>query len=153
MYNKNNLRDVMKAKKKHFWKIPYENKYLSNRIGNIYKGINFLQLAMLVDIIVIMEFCCLGPYYNSSNPFIFASKTFVDAAVLDVVVLFSQYYVVALVTFIVYGYDCMYLSLCTELRVQVKLLKYKLKEVFTKTGEGAAFGVSICVKQHNFLLS
>nr|QBB73002.1 odorant receptor [Protaetia brevitarsis] len=71
---------------------------------------------------------------------------------MDVLVLVCQYYCVALIAFIVLGYDFLYLSLCIELVVQVKLLKSKLKEVFTETSDDTAFNVGKCVSQHNFLL-
>lgn len=143
----------MEAKIEYFWKIPYQNSELSKKIHNIYKGINILQIVMLADIIPIMEIYILSPYFNPSNVFIFASNVFVNSIVMDVFVLFCQYYFVAIMTFIVIGYDFVYLCLCTELSVQVKLLKYKLREVFTETGENAVIGVWTCVKQHNFLLS
>lgn len=152
MYNKSDLKELINAKTKRFWKIPQRNRNLSRKIRNIYKGINLLQIAMIIDAILILEGYALGPYLNSSNIFIFASNVFVNSIVMDVFVLICQYYCVALIAFIVLGYDFVYLSLCIELMVQVKLLKYKLKEVFTNSSENAAVNVGICVKQHNFLL-
>lgn len=143
----------MNAKRNHFWKIPRENKELSSKIFNTFKIVNLVQIVTVAVIISILELYVWGPYFNPNSPYIYAPKIFVDSIFLDVLVLFCQYYSVAILCSLVFGYDFLYLSLCTELTVQVKLLKYELKEVFTKTSEDAAFHIGICVKQHNFLLS
>lgn len=153
IYNKDNLKELLEVKMEKFWKIPHENKDLSSKIRNIYRGINLLQIAVLVDATPIMEIYALGPYFNPDRPFIFASNIFINSTIMDVTMLFCQYYLIAIMAFIVLGYDFLYLALCTELTVQVKLLKYKLKEVFTKTSRDAVYGVWICVRQHNFLLT
>lgn len=153
MYNKENLKELMKAKAEKFWKIPQKNKDLSNEILSIYNLINLIQIAMLSDIFPIILIYVLAPYLNPTNPFIFASNLFFDSIILDTVLLFCQYYFVAIIAFIVFGYDLVYLSLCTELRVQVKLLKCKLQEVFTKTNGDPVNSIWICVQYHNFLLT
>lgn len=153
MYNKNDLKQIMNAKRRYFWKIPHENKNLSNKIREIYKGINLLQIVMLADSIPVLELYLLGPYFNPSDPFLVASNVFFQSIIVDVIILICQYYFFSIIAFIVFGYDFVYLCLCTELSVQVKLLKSKLKEVFTRRSEDSVFGVWNCVKQHNFLLS
>nr|QBB72980.1 odorant receptor [Protaetia brevitarsis] len=153
MYNKNNLKELMDARTERFWKIPHGNEKLARKIRNIYKGVNIVQVVMLADVVPVIEIYFLTPYFNPSNIFIFPSNVFVNSVVMDAFVLFCQYYFASFVAFIVVGYDFIYLSLCTELRVQVKLLKYKLREVFTKTSEDPVSGISICVEYHHFLLS
>lgn len=153
MYNKTDLQELMIAKVERFWKIPRENRKLSKDIGNIYKGVNCLQIVMLADVVPVITIYFLTPYFNPSNIYIFPSNVFVNSIVMDAIVLFFQYYFATFVAFIVVGYDFIYLSLCTELRVQAKLLKYELNRVFSRTGGGDASAIAVCVKQHNFLLS
>lgn len=153
IYNKNDLKQFVDARRKRFWKIPYENEDLSNKIRNIYQRTNLIQIIMLANVIPVIEIYILGAYFHPDNPFIFASNIFVKSTIMEIAVLFGQYYFISIIIFIVIGYDFLYLSLCTELRIQVKLLKYKLTEVFTKTSRDAVHGVWICVSYHNFLLS
>nr|QBB72993.1 odorant receptor [Protaetia brevitarsis] len=153
MYYKKDFAELMQKKAKHFWRNSRNgDKHLTASIDNLYKGINILQITMAVGLIVIAEIYFLIPYFNPNTIYFFHSYVFVDSVVVEVFLLACQYYTILLVPPIIMGYDYMYLCLCTELAVQIKLLKQKLKETFTSTNGDILKSIAICVEQHELLL-
>lgn len=142
----------MQKKAKHFWRDPRGDKNLTVNIHYFYKATNILQLAMAGGLIIIIEIYFLTPYFSRNTIYLLQSYVFVNSTVLEVLLLICQYYVMLIVPPIILGYDSMYLALCIELVVQIKLLKGKLKEVFTNTNGDVQRSTAKYVEQYEFLL-
>lgn len=143
----------MQDKERNFWSDPGRDKNLTANINSLYKRTNILQLTMVAGVIVVMQIYFLIPYFSPSTVYLFISYVFVNSTIVDVVLLICQYYVVLIILPIALGYDNMYLCLCIELVVQVKLLKREMKEAFRKSNGDVVKSIAKCVEQHNFLLS
>lgn len=135
-----------------YWSFDSYSEDFVSRAENIYKAGKMVQIVMLC----IIEFCIyitfFKPLFNQNNVFLLDSTIFIDSMVLSTVVLFLQYYFYYIVIAIVFGYDAIYLSLCIDLTIQIRTLKYKLKEVFNSRNNTIS-DITICVNHHFFLLS
>lgn len=153
IYYKKDFLAILRAKSIKFWNSDQcDDKNLLREVENMYKAKNFVQLAMFGPVTIIVYISFLKPYLNSTNVFILESNVFVESLILEILLLACQYYYFCIIALIGLGYDGVYLSLCIELAVQLKYLKYKLRKVFTKTDD-INRDIGVCIEQHTFLLS
>ncbi|GJQ87659.1 hypothetical protein Trydic_g17478 [Trypoxylus dichotomus] len=93
------------------------------------------QAALLIAVIISMDYYMLKPYFNSLDVFPFPIRTHRSEFWTDVALLVMQYYCLWMVTATVMTYDVTYFALCIHIIVQLRLLTCKLSHKTTNMKE------------------
>lgn len=95
----------------------------------------------------------LRPIFDKNVIFVFEFWNFKESVILDIAMLLLGNYVMCLMPLtILYGYDTIYLALCYEIVIQLRLLKSKLRNLSGDSFADLHKEVIDCVKHHQFLL-
>lgn len=138
---------------KRYWLYHNYSKDFVTTVENMNKIGKMVQIIMLCIMVFCIYIILLKPLFNQNNVFLLDSKIFIDSVILDTIALFLHYYFFYIITPIVFGYDAIYLSFCIDLAVQVRILKHKLKDVFSNSCSHTVSDITVCVDHHLLLLS
>lgn len=154
IYYKRDIQGIFSDRLKWFWKYKGLDKKVVRQIEKIYNTTKLLQLIIMFVMVFCVYLYLLKPLFNKDMTFLFDSKVFINSIGLEILVLAFHYYLLLIIMPIVFGYDIIYLSLCIDLLVQVKLLKYKLKSMLSKpVGQADITETISCIHYHLLLLS
>lgn len=139
--------------KLNFWDYRKFDRSTIKRTTTTYKIINLAQNSSIVACLAAILLYYLKPAFNSNDTYIIDAWIFVDYIIIDVTVLACQYYFILATTVVVIGYDSIYLSFCTHVLLQVKLLKCRLEELSKYSYGSAEKEIRKCIRHHQLLIS
>lgn len=148
MYYKPEILKVLKYKQ-NFWDAQYVDLEIYLNSKKLYEYFKLIQNCTLIIGLIIIAIYSFRPLFKENSQFIFDCWCVSDSIVLEAIVLFCQYYFLALAVSIVLGYDSMYYCFCVHLIVQLRILRFKLKNMSKDTKENEIY---TCIKHHQLLL-
>lgn len=134
-----------------FWNCDTFGDQFNESVERVYKIIILFQLFLAILGIICWFLLLLKPIFTE-NPFIMDIWTPSYSIVLDTVILATQYYVLGVSMFIVYGYDFIYFALLIDITLQVVFLNRKLQNLVTAT-KSIKSDVFKYIEYHQFLLA
>lgn len=153
MLYKSDIQHILEDRLNRFWNYQNCDKNLIFEIETLYKTVKIIQISIVSGVLFCLYMYFFRPLFNEHTVFLFDSKIFFNSVFLEAVILMCQYYFSCTVIPIVLGFDSLYLSLCCEIIVQVKLLKYKLKQLSGNLKNEASIDITVCIEHHLFLLT
>lgn len=134
------------------WNFQKFDENIRRTILFVQKSVNLGQKIMLCIFIVELHLISLKPFFDKRNMFIVDILLPKNSIVADTVILFCQYYVVCVTEPILFSYDYIYVSSCTDLALQVFLLKMKIKYLPFGRSESVNSEIKECAVHHQYLL-
>lgn len=135
---------------KNFWNYQKCGPKIHAKLSNIHGMIRKWQKFMICAPICIAGMFCLKPIFNSNYRFIYYMWKPWNSKILDYLVLFTHYYLIVLVTPIVYGCDFFYVSYSVHVVSQIYLLNRQLEKL---EGRSSSSDIYEHVKHHQLMLS
>lgn len=136
--------------KAKFWNYIHFGDKILKQIKIIFVYVKFIQNYLLAAMIFIVEIYWLRPYLEDNTIFVYDSWVYPESIILETIVLACQYYTLAAAIPIVLGYDCFYFSYAIHVALQLRLLRWKLKNITASTTVEEIYQ---CMHYHQFLLS
>lgn len=152
IYFKLDIAKLLKDKL-NFWDYQKFDRNTTKNTNKIYSIINIIQNSAIITSLSVVLLYYLKPAFNDNETYIIDAWIFTENIIFDVTVLACQYYFFLVITSIVIGYDSIYLSLCTHVVLQVRLLKCKLKQVSEDSCQSAERKIKKCIMHHQLLIS
>lgn len=152
IYFKLDIENILKDKF-HFWDYRKFGKKTIEETTKIYYIVNFIQNSSIAVSFAAILLYFLKPAFNNDDVYIIDAWIFTDSVVIEVTVLACQYYFLIVIAIVVPGYDSIYLSLCTHVVLQLRLLKYKLKQLSKFSYESAKREIRMYIQYHQLLIS
>lgn len=139
--------------KLYFWDYRKFDQETIKNTTRIYKIINIVQNSAIITSLIAGLLYFLKPAFNNDDVYIIDAWIFADCIIIDVTVLAFQYYLISVITAIIIGYDSIYLSLCTHVVLQLRLLKCNLEQISKYSYENAEREIRKCISHHQLLVS
>lgn len=136
-------------KRREFWRHQDFNRNIRFACDNLFRKIKLVQIFVVTGASTTIFLYILRPCFG--NKLILEMWMIRDNVGFNGAVLMLQYYMFTFVVPIVIGYDSLYLAFCIDVGVQVRLLKFKLKQLTRKNVIDAEGELDDCIKHHQFL--
>lgn len=127
IYYKSHIRKIMEEKISKFW---IYNKNINETVNviatNIYKKLKIIQTIMLLSGVLVVQLSLLKALFREKD-FMMLEMWMFDIFAINAIQLLNQYYAFCISVGYMFGYDFIYLALCTDVVVQLKFLKYEIQ--------------------------
>ncbi|GJQ87676.1 hypothetical protein Trydic_g17494 [Trypoxylus dichotomus] len=153
VYYKSDIGSIMEMRLKKYWSYTHFNRNITGTVEKTFNLVKSVENFLLVLTVFLMYMIFLQPILFKDAVFLVKTWVFVDSRPLEAVVLACQYYIYIVVIPIVVGYDIWYLTLCVDLIVQVRLIKYSLRYIEDDSPETGVKQIGAIVRHHLVLLS
>ncbi|KAK9738846.1 7tm Odorant receptor [Popillia japonica] len=155
MYYKIEINKIIRIRHDRFWKSLYLDEKLAKSISAIYKVVRTIEVGAFVIGYIIMVLQFLKPTFLEDSPYLFYSWVFVDSLPLEVCTLAFQYCSMLLAMPSILGLDLVFLYICVDLIIQMKLVKFQLQLIIREStlGDDGLKQIKEIVQHHLVLLS
>ncbi|KAK9754962.1 hypothetical protein QE152_g774 [Popillia japonica] len=133
---------------KQVWTNLSPSRKLSESIEKTYVIVRTYQIAIVIITILAMHVMFAKPVLEKDAVFLIETWVFIESLRLETFVLFCEYYVYLIVIAVVIGFDLIYLCICVDVVIRVKLIKERLQDRHLDVNERKRFGTII----HSHLL-
>lgn len=143
------IEKILHDRGEKFWKQQDFNDDIMTACDNLFKKIKLVQICVISSACICIALYALRPCFG--DRLILEVWMVSDTMAFTAIVLIMQYYTFGLMVPVVFGYDSLYLALCVDVIIQVRLLKHKLKRVTLMNVNDSKDELNDCIKHHQFL--
>lgn len=145
--------DILNIRLKKYWNYKRFDKDVVSSVEETYNVVKSTEAFLLVLTVFLMYMIFLQPVLYQNVVFLVKTWIFIDTVILDTIVLICQHYIYIIVIPVVVGYDILYMTLCIDLIIQLRLTKNSLQHISDKSAEEGVRQVSATVQHQLILLS
>ncbi|GJQ87671.1 hypothetical protein Trydic_g17489 [Trypoxylus dichotomus] len=149
---KANIRELLNEIVTRFWKHGRFNRNVAQEIERIHRTVERLQRVMLTVTGFGVVMYMMKPFLAANRGLLLESYV-PHSAVVDAILLFSQFHCFFYSVPFVLGYDFVYFALCAHITLQFRLLKHKIRQALSKHDEKTISRLKVCVRHHQLLFT
>lgn len=147
------MANILNIRLRRYWDYKHFDKRLVSSVEETYNLVKSTETFLLVLTVFLMYMIFLQPLLYKNIVFLVKTWVFIDTIILDVIVLTCQHYIYIIVIPVVVGYDILYMTLCIDLIIQLRLMKSSLQDISDKSTEEGVRQVGVTVQHQLVLLS
>lgn len=147
--NKPHIEELFIVRSQIFWNNEHFDAKFIEADKNFHKLLRAAQLFLPFCFYIIFSFMLRPLFFG--NMFI-VETWIVESIIICSVVLALEYYLLLLIIPILVGYDCLYLSLCIYIIIELKRLNHGLKHMLKDTSKNSQKNLITLIKYHQHLI-
>lgn len=135
-----------------FWNYRYFDEHIRKTTFKIHKTVRYTEIVMLVTGIIALLSYLLKPVILSNAVLPFEGYI-PESDIMFAIVASSQFYCLWLAIIAVTAYDFLYIACCVHIIIQLRLLKWKIRDTLDKYQVNPKEELCYYIKHHQFLYS
>lgn len=149
LYYKPIIMKLLHYKREKFWRQQDLSRDIMSACDNFFGRIQFVQICLVVAACTTITLYVLRPCFGGA--LILEVWMIRDTSGFSGALLMMEYYTFILTVPVMFGFDSLYLAFCADVVVQVRLVKYRLKELTKMNVCDSKVELVKCIKHHQFL--
>lgn len=152
IYYKHGLTMLLHDSTRKFWNYRKFPQQIKTRIEKIHQAVKYSQITILIVSLIVAYVYFLRPIFDVDYFFLLETRVPVSYP-MSAILLWAQFYCFCIGIPITFSCDLIYLALCVHVVLQMRLLKYKIKESLKNGRDNSGKVLAGCVHYHQFLES
>lgn len=150
VYCKPQINQIMAERSNKFWNYNSVDKNTFSDIMGIYNNIRKIQIIMLISYASAVQMLFLSTLFKEEK-FVPFEMWMSDILGICAALILCQYYVITVSTLYILCFDFIYFSLCADLIVQLRLMKYELQHLPSEQSTQSST-IYRLIEHHQYLL-